>query len=200
MALTDITNAEREFTAQRHEFLDAAKARYPSTPSSMEELISQRPIPSPALTVQDLCKLTAEEINKITQSLTQGKGVVHVVPLTFKPAADGEQHPQREFARLISSRIEIGYPVDHPMELHPEARARFGSPDGTLKLYNLPIPEGHERYREQAETNQLFAAHNDGLGYAGLIYTSIITLDRPPAWGGVYILPKLRSIGGGASS
>jgi hypothetical protein len=70
------------------------------------------------------------------------------------------------------------------MEGHAEAIARFGPPDGTLKLYNLPIPPGQERYKEQAETNEPFAAHNDGLGYAGLIKSSILVLDRPPMSGG----------------
>jgi hypothetical protein len=70
------------------------------------------------------------------------------------------------------------------MEGHTEAQARFGPPDGTLKLYNLPIPASRDKYREQAETTELFAAHNDGLGYAGLIRSSIIALDQPPLWGG----------------
>lgn len=70
------------------------------------------------------------------------------------------------------------------MEQHPEARRRFGEPDGTLKLYNLELPKGVDKYREQAETKEKFAAHNDGLGYGGAVEASIIVLDSPPAWGG----------------
>ena len=70
------------------------------------------------------------------------------------------------------------------MERHPEAISRFGKPDGTLKIYDLPIPPGVDKYREQAETSEIFAAHNDGLGYGGAITVSMISLDSPPAWGG----------------
>ena len=87
-------------------------------------------------------------------------------------------------AKQLAGELPLAFPVDHPMERHPEAVKRFGAPDGTLKLYNLPIPEGVDKYREQAETKELFAAHNDGLGYGGAIVASVIALDAPPAWGG----------------
>ena len=89
-----------------------------------------------------------------------------------------------EFAARLRALGVVGHPVDHPLERHPQARERFGEPDGTLKLYDLPLPTGRNGYREQAETNEMFAAHNDGLGYAGLIRQVVMTLDRPPLTGG----------------
>lgn len=70
------------------------------------------------------------------------------------------------------------------MEKHPQAMVRFGEPDGTLKLYDLPLAPDQDKYREQAETSEMFSSHNDGLGYAGLIRHVIMCLDRSPMAGG----------------
>lgn len=87
-------------------------------------------------------------------------------------------------ASALADRIPTRYAIEHPMEGHPEAVARFGPPDGTLKIYDLPISADGPRYREQAETNEAFAAHSDGLGYAGLIAVAALMCERPPLWGG----------------
>jgi len=184
MGLSGITDAEARFTGQRDLFLAAARIRYASAPTTIDDLLSRPPAPLPPVVVGDLTAVSDGELDQIAQSYANGYGVVYVVPRAFAPRIPGELHPLRRFADQLSMVLPLCYPVDHPMEGHPEARARFGTPDGTLKLYDLPVPPAQDKYREQAETNQLFAAHNDGLGYAGLIRSSILVLDRPPMCGG----------------
>ena len=185
MPLQDISSQESAFTAQRFPFLERAVARYGRMAVSLEEYCARPPQPLRPLVVNNLVTLSADELDALRDEYASGYGVLHVVPQIFPDHTNfDEHHPLLLFARQVAEVLPLGYPVDHPMESHPEARARFGPPDGTLKLYNLPIPPGQDRYREQAETTELFAAHNDGLGYAGLIRSSIIALDRAPLWGG----------------
>ena len=185
MPLQDISSQESAFTGQRLPFFERATARYGRVAVSIEEYCGRSPQPLQPLVVKNLEALTRGELDSLRDGYASGYGALHVVPQTFRAHANsGEQHPLLLFAKQVAEVLPLGYSVDHPMEGHTEARARFGPPDGTLKLYNLPIPPGQDRYREQAETTELFAAHNDGLGYAGLIRSSIIALDRAPMWGG----------------
>ena len=185
MPLQGISSQESAFTEQRFPFLHRAAARYGRVAVSLEEYYARAPQPLQPLVVNNLETLTGHELDTLRDGYASGYGVLYVVPQIFRErASSDEQHPLLLFAKQVAEVLPLGYPVDHPMEGHPEARVRFGPPDGTLKLYNLPIPPGQDRYREQAETTELFAAHNDGLGYAGLIRSSIIALDRAPLWGG----------------
>jgi hypothetical protein len=183
--LQDISSKESAFAAQRHLFLDRVIARYGSVAESLDEYIARPPQPAAPLIVDDLASLSPSELNSLSAAYADGYGVIHVVPRSIPDLfTHNGRHSLLLFAEQAAAVLPIGFPVDHPLEGHPEARARFGQQDGTLKLYNLPITPGENRYREQAETTELFAAHNDGLGYAGLIRTSIIALDNPPIWGG----------------
>ena len=69
-----------------------------------------------------------------------------------------------DIAEQLADKLPARYAIDHPMERHQEAITRFGQPDGTLKIYDLPMPADKNKYREQAETNEMFDSHNDGLG------------------------------------
>jgi len=70
------------------------------------------------------------------------------------------------------------------MEGHREAISRFGPADGTLKIYDLDTKDARFGYREQAETSEMFSAHNDGLGYAGAVEAVAFYMDSSPLWGG----------------
>jgi hypothetical protein len=184
MTLVSDLEAEEQFVEQRFEFLDKARELYPKAPTSLDELMARAPQPLEPVVVEDLAALTTEEVDEIAATFEGGYGVVSVVPISFQPRTHGGRHSLLAFTERLSERVPIGVPVDHPMESHPEAVKRFGAPDGTLKIYNLPMERGGPRYREQAETNEMFHAHNDGLGYAGLIRTAVLILDRPPLSGG----------------
>lgn len=182
---------EEQFVEQRFEFLNRAQQLYPDAPSTLEDLMTRPPRPLEPVMVADVAALTDEEVIQIQESYEGGYGVAYVAPWSAKASTQGARHPLLAFADRLAERSAIGMPVDHPMEGHPEAVARFGMPDGTLKLYNLPVEPGGPRYREQAETNEMFDAHNDGLGYAGLIRTAILTLDHPPLNGGYTFFQNL---------
>ncbi len=184
MALEGFGPDEVKFVEQRHEFLELARSRYPSCPTDVQDLLAQPPAPLEPILVDTLDGLTDDDSEAVASALAAGYGVVHLVPRAFQLPLPGEPHPLLALAARLHSQVQIGYPVDHPMEGHREAEARFGPRDGTLKIYDLPVEPGGPRYREQAETNETFDSHNDGLGYAGLIRTVIFVLDSPPLSGG----------------
>lgn len=190
MAGERYSTAEEKFTEQRFEFLALARERYSGMPA-LDELMSRPPQPLGAVVVCDVGELTEREVSEVAAELATGFGVVHVVPLTVHPPSAYDRHPLLRLAERLSTRSPIGIPIHHPMEGHPDAVARFGPPDGTLKIYGLPVERGGARYREQAETNEMFDAHNDGLGYAGLIRTAILMLDSPPIAGGYTFFQNL---------
>lgn len=184
MPLAGISEVETAFVAQHEQFLQAAMSRYRSAAVSLSGYADKSPQPLDPIIVEDLRTLTSDELRAVAEAITAGSGVAHLVPRRFALPEPGERHPLVDLANCLMEESVIGYAVDHPMEGHPEAVGRFGVPDGTLKLYDLPIPSTQDKYREQAETNEMFASHNDGLGYAGLIRHAILTLDRPPLVGG----------------
>lgn len=179
-----VTERESQFTAQSEVFLASVRSRFPDAPRSYAEALAVNARPVEPIVVGDLLALTQAEATHVSRKLQQSSGVIHVVPHRFNLPAGGSRHPMLALARQLNGSGAFQYPVDHPMEGHPEAVLRFGAPDGTLKLYNLPIPEDADKYREVGETNQMFDSHNDGLGYAGLIRYVIMTVDHAPVAGG----------------
>jgi len=172
-----------EFQSQRWEYLEKAKQSYPGAAPTLDLALAQSPLPIAPTVVDCLDGLTPDEAEEVAKRLCERDGVALVIPVQFDSRGDDGLHPQVAFAQRLSQAAPIGYPLDHPMEGHHEAVSRFGKPDGTLKIYNLP-KDPSLGYREQAETDEMFHMHNDGLGYAGLIRTAILTLDHPPLWGG----------------
>lgn len=183
MALTGVSDVELAFTAQCDEFVELARQRYPDAPTSIDTVFGTPARVLRPLFIEDVEHLSPAERDELVSSFTSGVGVTHVVPKKWAPPLPGARHPLLALGEQLAAATDFGYEVQHPLEGHPEAVARFGPPDGTLKQYDLVIPTGVDKYREQAETNQSFEAHNDGLGYAGLIKHSILMLDSPPLWG-----------------
>lgn len=174
-----LTEAEHEFIEQAQEFEGLARDAYDGDQLSGPDRCS----PLTPIVVDSLSDLDEASERAIMDALSN-TGVVHVVPESFERHPVNGRHPMLALTERLAARGAVGVPIDHPMESHPEALARFGDPDGTLKIYDLPIPAGGAHYREQAETNEMFDAHNDGLGYAGLVYNVAFCLDSAPLAGG----------------
>lgn len=144
--------------------------------------------------IEDYRKLTDNEIQEIAKSYYGAFGVSHFL-VTNPHDASQSPHPLLEVARQLRDVLPLKHPVEHPMERHPEAAARFGPPDGTLKIYDLDTRDGRTGYREQAETSEMFDAHNDGLGYAGAVEAFMLYADSAPLWGGYTYFQNLIPLG-----
>lgn len=190
-----IENDERlaEFLEQRHVFLQRAIEMFPEAPLTLQEYLDEPPQPLDPVFVDDLRDLDEDSGLAIAEKLKGRHGVALVSPEVFQLPSGDRHHALLDFAEALRAFTDVGYPIDHPMEGHQEAVSRFGPPDGTLKIYNLP-KDPSQGYREQAETDEMFHTHNDGLGYAGLIATAILTLDSPPRAGGyTYFMNMVRA-------
>lgn len=175
---------QEEFVSQKEEFLELAGRQFPDDAgASLKTVLERPPKPLSPVVVADVDNLKEGEQAALGEAFFGPDGVAYFTCPGVERLRD-DRHFSLRLAEQLSTVLPTAHPVDHPMEKHPEAISRFGEPDGTLKIYDLPIPPQAEKYREQAETNELFAAHNDGLGYGGAITVSMITLDSPPAWGG----------------
>lgn len=182
---TDSDDERREqFISQKEEYLALAREQFPGySDAGLNDVLRQPPTPLEPVLIADPAAVSDAERNALLAAFHGAHGVAHFA-LADPPDLPKARHFALTLAEQLSPALPTSFPVDHPMESHPEAISRFGRPDGTLKIYDLPIPPGVDKYREQAETSEIFAAHNDGLGYGGAITVSMISLDSPPAWGG----------------
>jgi hypothetical protein len=105
-----------------------------------------------------------------------------------------QSHPLFDLVSQLDGVLPVAYPLTHPLEGHPEAVRRFGPPDGTVKIYNLPKSPS-EGYREQAETNEMFDMHHDGLGSGGTVQTVVLYMDSPPLYGGFTYFQNIPLLG-----
>ncbi len=177
-----ITDKEAAFIAQSARFRELACELYPfAADLSLGEVLAQPASAAPPTVLTDT-NLSTSQVDEIVAAY-HGTGVAYFVFDPPRPPRTG-RHALLDLADQLAHRLPTAHAIDHPMERHPEAISRFGAPDGTLKLYDLPIPPDVNKYREQAETNQMFDAHNDGLGYGGKVATIAMSLDSPPLWGG----------------
>lgn len=183
--MDQVTNdaRERAFLGQRELFVQTAlKALRHGDLNAVADVASRNPYPLSPIILPDYRRLTHDQVADIARDYHGPDGVAHFIVLN--PSAPGTySHPIFELAEQLRHVLPLSSPVDHPMEGHPEAVARFGPSDGTLKIYDLEIRDS-ARYREQAETSEMFDAHNDGLGYAGAVEAVIFFTDSAPLWGG----------------
>jgi hypothetical protein len=146
-------------------------------------LITRKPIAILPVEIGDYREMSASEMDAIVDAFNGGLGVAHFIALNPDEPSQFT-HPVLSIAQQLSSRLPLKFPVDHPMEGHQEALKRFGPADGTLKIYDLDTRDGSNGYREQAETAEMFDAHNDGLGYAGAVEAFMLYADSAPLAGG----------------
>src|SRR5581483_2497903 len=136
------------------------------------------------IVIDDYRILTDQNKTDIRRAYFSNYGVAYFIVRNpnEKPIYGG--HPLFEITKQLSGVIPIDHPLPHPLEGHAEAVSRFGPSDGTVKVYNLPGKGGAAGYREQAETNEIFDMHHDGLGSGGTVQTVILYMDSPPMFGG----------------
>lgn len=153
---------------------------------SLEEVpvITERlPFAAPPVIVEDFRRLTNWEIEQLAQSYFSEYGVAYFIVLN--PDAPLEnKHPIFHITEQLRTQLNLQFPLEHPLEKHPEALKRFGSPDGTLKVYNLETRDAAKGYREQGETSEKFDMHNDGLGSGGSVQTAVLYTEGQPLFGG----------------
>ena len=143
--------------------------------------------------VDDYKELTEANRRAIIDSYHSRHGVAYLVVRNADQRC--ERHPLFVIADQLRTDLHLDHPLTHPLEGHSEAISRFGAPDGTVKIYNLPGKGGAAGYREQAETNEVFDFHHDGLGSGGTVETAILYMDSPPLWGGYTYFQNIPLLG-----
>jgi hypothetical protein len=179
-----LSATETAFVEQRHAFVEKALTMLGfGTLEEVRDPTTSAPTPIPPVFINDYRSLSKECISDIAATYWGHFGAAHFIVLN--PDAPGDRsHPLLQIAEQLSDAIPLRFPVDHPMEGHHEAVSRFGNPDGTLKISDIENKDGSTGYREQAETSEQFDAHNDGLGYGGVVEAFILYADSVPLWGG----------------
>jgi hypothetical protein len=189
-----LNSKERAFVEQEEAFM--TKALQMLGVDTLENLLDpteRPPLPLPPTIIDDYRALTDDSISAIAAAYWGEYGAAHFIVLN--PDASGRtSHPTLEIAEQLSSALPLRFPVDHPMEGHPESVSRFGASDGTLKIYDLDTKDGRTGYREQAETSEQFDSHNDGLGYGGAVEAFILYADSGPLWGGYTYFQNIVSL------
>ncbi len=169
---------EEKFVSQSEEFLEKALAEISvATLSDVSPTATRLPVALNPIIIEDYRELTADTRRAIAQAYHGELGVAYCIVLNpFDPPA--KTHPLLDLSAALTEDLGLHSPLTHPMESHPEAVSRFGPPDGTLKIYDLDTKDSRAGYREQAETSEMFSAHNDGLGYGGAVRTVVFTSVR----------------------
>lgn len=182
--VSDMPERHGKFIEQRFDFLEKAREQLPDDVDvTIETLLRTPPRPLTPVLIDNPTSVSDAAREALAAQFWGPDAVAYAAVRSYSKLIDG-RHMVLKLADQLADDLGLRYPVEHPMEFHAEARARFGEPDGTLKIYNLPIPEGVDKYREVAESKELFAAHNDGLGYGGAVAAVTFFLDSAPAWGG----------------
>jgi len=183
MLVTQLTKKELDFMAQSEVFLELfLKERGFSSLSEVEPITSRLPFALEPVVIQDFRTLTATEHSQIVDSYHQW-GVAHLIVLNPDDQPHST-HPMLDICEQLKDDLHLHYPLQHPLEGHPEAVARFGPRDGTAKFYNLPKPIDSPTYREVATTSDVLEVHTDGGGFGGTVQTIALYLDAPALFGG----------------
>lgn len=184
MEASHFDDRERAFLEQKDMFVaEALAAAGYANLKDVPDPTTRFAAPLPPVLVSDYRRLSPQDIDAIADAYLGEHGVAHFIVLNPGDAPE-HSHPLLELASQLADAIPLKYPVTHPMEGHREALGRFGPADGTLKIYNLDMKDGKTGYREQAETAEMFDAHNDGLGYGGAVEVFALYADSAPLWGG----------------
>ncbi|NSZ87683.1 TauD/TfdA family dioxygenase (plasmid) [Agrobacterium tumefaciens] len=182
---------ERAFLEQRDIFLEKAlKDIGCASLTDVPELTEHLPVVLPPVFIKDFRKISSEEKQALAEQYWGERGGTYFIVLNPEEPSSFS-HPLLEIANQISDVIPVKYPMTNPGEGSPEAVARFGPPDGTLKIYNLETKPEKPTDRNLAETSEKFDAHNDGLGYGGAVEVFALYLDSPPIWGGFTFLQNV---------
>lgn len=183
MLTTTLTKKELDFMSQSDIFLELfLKERGFSSLSEVEPIASRFPFPLEPVLVNDFRHLQDSERAQIVEQY-QRWGVAHLMVMNPEDQPIGT-HPLLDVCEQLKEELHFHYPLEHPLEGHPEAIARFGPSDGTAKFYNLPKPVDGPTYREVATTSDVLEVHTDGGGFGGTVQTIGLYLDSPALFGG----------------
>ena len=151
-----LNSKERAFVEQKEVFVAKALQMLGlDTLQDLPDTTERLPLPLLPVIIDDYRALTEVSISAIAAAYWGEFGAAHFIVLN--PDARGRRsHPLLQIAEQLSSALPLRFPVDHPMEGHPEAISRFGAPDGTLKIYDLDTKDRRTGYRGQAETSEQF--------------------------------------------
>jgi hypothetical protein len=179
-----MTEIEERFLEQVPEFLQAAIHECAAaSPEDLSVVTDRQPVELVPTIIDDYRSISVAECSALRRAFENDCGVAYFLVANPEDKPRGT-HPLFDIVEQLLDYLPLSYPLPHPLERHPEARARFGGPDGTVKIYDLPIPVNSARYREQAETSEYFALHHDGLGSGGTVETVVLYTDTPPLCGG----------------
>jgi hypothetical protein len=180
-----LDDRERKFASQSEEFVAAALNEFAigRDPAALPRIAERLAFPLQPILIEDFRAVSPDHRRAIAEAYHGENGVAYCIILnpTDQPTSS---HPLLDLADTLAGDLPLNYPLTHPMEGHPEAVSRFGPADGTLKIYDLDTKDARFGYREQAETSEMFSAHNDGLGYAGAVEAVAFFMDSAPLWGG----------------
>lgn len=179
-----LTASEALFIEQNESFVAKALSRLGHSQLSQLPDVRQRaPLAIHPTMIRDFRSLSNGEKQSLASDYWGPEAVAHFI-LEECPDGGLPRHPIHVMAEQLVDQLPLRFPIDHPLENHPEAAKRFGPGDGTRKIYDLPIPPHQDKYKEQNETSEQFDAHNDGLGYGGAVEAFMLVADQGPAWGG----------------
>jgi Taurine catabolism dioxygenase TauD, TfdA family len=179
-----LTDREEKFVSQAEEYLEKALGMAGKTSLTNIESITGKAVQAlRPIIVNDYRELSRDVVAALSNAYHGDFGVAYCIVLNHTDAPI-LSHPLLDLAVGLADDLNLHFPLKHPMEGHAEAVSRFGPPDSTLKIYDLDTKDGSTGYREQAETSDMFSAHNDGLGYGGAVKTVAFYMDSAPAWGG----------------
>jgi hypothetical protein len=147
----------------------------------------------PPVVVNDCYSLTENERSKIVDCYNTS-GVCHFI-ICNPPEVVTDKHPLFLICAQLANDLNLHYPLTHPLEGHSEAVKRFGPPDGTFKIYDLPKPINGLCYREVAESSDPFEVHLDGLGSGGTVQSLILYMDDAPLFGGFTFFYDMFALG-----
>jgi len=132
--------------------------------------------------LRDYGNISSEEQRQISEDYFSDRGVAYFIALNPNERNASSSHPLFQITDQLKDALQLHYPLQHPLEGHPESVSRFGPSDGTVKIYDLAKKDSG--YREQGETAEMFSLHTDGLGSGGTVQTTVLYMDSPPLSGG----------------
>lgn len=157
----------------------------------VEDITNRLTFPLVPVVIENIISITADEKKRLVDSY-EIFGVAYFISPNSTKLQDNK-HPLFVIADQLKDKINLSIPLIHPLEGHEEAVKRFGEPDATVKIYNLPKPND-KGYREVAETNLAFEVHSDGLGSGNTVENFILYSDEAPLFGGFTFFYDLLSL------
>lgn len=195
MSLAGIMGVEAEFIQQAAPFVDHCLRDYGAhSLSELDSILHRPPIPIAPIVLKDYRALTVEEKSGLISAYQSETGVAYFIAINAD-APSRATHSLFDITAQLADDLALHFPLVHPQEGHPESVRRFGPPDHTVKIYDLPGRGAEKGYREQAETSELFAMHHDGLGSGGTVQTAVLYCDECPLWGGLTCFTNILRLG-----